>query len=68
MFTDTFAGIASRSVPGFVAAQLLGLLATVALVVAVYPDAGRAADHIVVAHTPTPTRPPHHPGGSSTDE
>jgi glycerol uptake facilitator-like aquaporin len=37
MFSDTFAGIASASVPGFVAAQLVGGLVAVAAVSALYP-------------------------------
>ncbi|MEV4518026.1 MIP/aquaporin family protein [Dactylosporangium sp. NPDC049525] len=41
-FTDTFAGIAPASVPGFVAAQLVGLLAGVGLLLALYPS--RRAD------------------------
>jgi glycerol uptake facilitator-like aquaporin len=49
-FTDTFAGIAPGSVPGFVVAQLVGLLIGVGLLLALYPDAGRAADEVVVAH------------------
>jgi glycerol uptake facilitator-like aquaporin len=49
-FTDTFAGIAPTSVPGFVAAQLVGLVAGTVLVLALFPDAGRDADHIVVDH------------------
>ncbi|GAA2511673.1 MIP/aquaporin family protein [Pilimelia columellifera] len=53
-FSDTFAGIAPESVPGFVAAQLVGLLVGLGLVVALYPDAGRAADDVVVPH-PSPT-------------
>ncbi|WP_433081915.1 aquaporin [Dactylosporangium sp. CA-052675] len=36
-FTDTFAGIAPASVPGFVAAQLAGLVVGVGLVAALYP-------------------------------
>ncbi|MFF5297583.1 aquaporin [Paractinoplanes globisporus] len=36
-FTDTFAGIAPASVPGFVVAQLVGLLAGVGLLLALYP-------------------------------
>jgi len=51
-FTDTFAGIAPASVPGFVAAQLVGLLVGVGLLVALYADAGRGADEVVVAHPP----------------
>jgi arsenate reductase len=49
-FTDTFAGIAPSSVPGFVVAQLIGLLAAVGLLIALYPHAGRAADDVVVPH------------------
>jgi glycerol uptake facilitator-like aquaporin len=48
-FTDTFAGIAPASVPGFVAAQIAGLVAGVALLSVLYPVAGRAAhDHDTV--------------------
>ncbi|MEV5630955.1 MIP/aquaporin family protein [Micromonospora tulbaghiae] len=47
-FTDTFAGIAPASVPGFVVAQLVGLAVGVGLLAALYPDAGRAADQVVV--------------------
>jgi arsenate reductase len=49
-FTDTFAGIAPASVPGLVAAQFVGLAVGVGLVLTLYPDAGRTADHVV---TPT---------------
>jgi glycerol uptake facilitator-like aquaporin len=47
-FTDTFAGIRPASVPGFVVAQLIGLVVAVGLVLALYPDAGRAAGDVVV--------------------
>ncbi|MGA4686469.1 aquaporin [Micromonospora sp. AB353] len=47
-FTDTFAGIAPASVPGFVVAQLVGLAVGVGLLAALYPDAGQAADQVVV--------------------
>ncbi|WP_422754131.1 aquaporin [Micromonospora sp. WMMD708] len=47
-FTDTFAGIAPTSVPGFVLAQLVGLAVGVGLLAALYPDAGTAADQVVV--------------------
>ena len=50
-FTDTFAGIAPASVGGFVAAQIAGLVIGVALVLALYPAAGRAAGDVVVPHT-----------------
>ncbi|MFG1880552.1 aquaporin [Micromonospora sp. NPDC049102] len=46
-FTDTFAGIAPTSVPGFIAAQLVGGLVAVAALAAWYPH---AADAIVVPH------------------
>jgi glycerol uptake facilitator-like aquaporin len=49
-FTDTFAGIAPASVPGFVAAQTIGLLVGTGLLLALYPDAGRAADRVVAEH------------------
>jgi arsenate reductase len=47
-FSDTFAGIAPVSLPGFVVAQLVGGAVGVGLVVALFPDAERAADRIVV--------------------
>jgi glycerol uptake facilitator-like aquaporin len=46
-FTDTFAGIAPGSVPGFILAQLAGLGVGVGLVLALYPSAGRTADQVV---------------------
>jgi glycerol uptake facilitator-like aquaporin len=49
-FTDTFAGIAPASVPGYLIAQLAGLAVGVGLLVALYPDAGLAADEVVVPH------------------
>jgi glycerol uptake facilitator-like aquaporin len=51
-FTDTFAGIAPASVPGFVIAQVIGLLAGVGLLLALYPGVGQAAGEIVVDHDP----------------
>jgi glycerol uptake facilitator-like aquaporin len=47
-FTDTFAGIAPSSVPGFVAAQVAGALVGLALLVALYPHPGAGADDVVV--------------------
>ena len=38
MFSDTFAGIAPASAPGFIAAQLVGGIAAIILVRALYPD------------------------------
>ncbi|SIR29245.1 aquaporin [Micromonospora avicenniae] len=49
-FTDTFAGIAPTSVPGFVVAQLVGGLVAVAALAAWYPRAQRAADSVVMPH------------------
>jgi glycerol uptake facilitator-like aquaporin len=47
-FTDTFAGIAPASVPGFVVAQIAGLIIGVGVLLALYPTAGQAADKVVV--------------------
>jgi glycerol uptake facilitator-like aquaporin len=54
-FTDTFAGIAPGSVPGYLIAQLAGLAVGVGLLLALYPDAGQAAADVVVPHE-TPER------------
>ena len=51
--TDTFAGIAPESVPGFVVAQVIGALLAVALALFVFP--GVPAADLVVAHD-EPTR------------
>ena len=52
MFSDTFAGIAPASVPGFIVAQLVGCIVAVLLVSALYPDVTpAAASEIVVPHT-----------------
>jgi arsenate reductase len=48
-FTDTFAGIAPASVPGFVVAQLAGLVVGTGLLLAGYPGGGQAAGEVVVA-------------------
>ncbi len=53
MFSDTFAGIAPGSAPGFIAAQLAGGLVGLALVVVLYPDVARSADEVVVPHRDT---------------
>ncbi|WP_323097525.1 MIP/aquaporin family protein [Intrasporangium sp. YIM S08009] len=50
VFSDTFAGIAPASVPGFIVAQLIGLAVGLALTLALYPDAGESADDVVVPH------------------
>jgi glycerol uptake facilitator-like aquaporin len=55
MFSDTFAGIAPGSAPGFIVAQIIGGLVGLALVVALYPDAAATADDVVIPH-PAETR------------
>lgn len=52
VFSDTFAGIAPASAPGFVTAQLIGGLIGVALVRYLYPDVTAVADDVVVPHPP----------------
>jgi glycerol uptake facilitator-like aquaporin len=56
MFSDTFAGIAPSSAPGFIGAQIVGALIGLALIVALYPDAAANADDVVVPHP----HPAHH--------
>ncbi|MGW1345656.1 aquaporin [Kribbella sp. NPDC002412] len=46
-FSDTFAGIAPGSLPGFVIAQVVGAAVGVGLLAVLYPAAGRAADAVV---------------------
>ena len=50
IFSDTFAGIAPGSVPGFIGAQLLGGLVAVAVVSWLYPHIGESAGDVVVPH------------------
>jgi len=50
MFSDTFAGIAPTSVLPFIAAQIVGAIVGLALVVALYPDAAQTSDRIVIPH------------------
>ncbi|WP_427893477.1 MIP/aquaporin family protein [Kribbella sp. GL6] len=52
-FSDTFAGIAPASVPGFVIAQLVGAAVGVGMLALLYPRAGRAADEVVTPHVDT---------------
>ncbi|MGN9907802.1 aquaporin [Phytohabitans sp. LJ34] len=47
-FTDTFAGIAPGSVPGFVVAQLVGLVVGLGVLVVLYPRAAVGAEEVVV--------------------
>jgi glycerol uptake facilitator-like aquaporin len=50
MFSDTFAGIAPSSVPGFIAFQLVGAVIAVGAIRVLYPDASRVASRVVVPH------------------
>ena len=50
MFSDTFAGIDPASVPGFIAAQVVGAALAVALVRYLFPGVARCADDVVVPH------------------
>lgn len=50
MFSDTFAGIAPTSVLPFIAAQCVGALIGLALVIILYPDAAETADRAVIPH------------------
>lgn len=50
VFSDTFAGIAPSSVPGFVAAQIVGALVGLALIKTLFPDIADDADAVVVPH------------------
>ncbi|WP_077489864.1 aquaporin [Sinomonas mesophila] len=50
VFSDTFAGIAPGSLPGFVAAQLVGAAVGLGLVLVLFPAAGRSAGDVVVPH------------------
>jgi arsenate reductase len=47
-FTDTFAGIAPGSVPGFVVAQLTGLVVGLSVLMVLYPRAEVGVDEVVV--------------------
>jgi glycerol uptake facilitator-like aquaporin len=51
VFSDSFAGIAPGSVPGFVLAQLVGGLVGLVLVRYLFPGVGAAADAVVVPHS-----------------
>lgn len=51
IFSDTFAGIAPPSVPGFIVAQLVGAAVGLGLLLILFPSAARAADDVVLPHT-----------------
>lgn len=48
MFSNTFAGIAPASVPGYIAAQAAGGAVAFSLISALYPDMRRRAEDVVV--------------------
>ena len=50
MFSDSFAGIAPGSAPSFIAAQIVGTLIGLALIVVLYPGIAVSADDVVVPH------------------
>ncbi len=50
IFSDTFAGIAPASVPGFIIAQLIGAAAGLCLLLLLFPSAAQAADRVVLPH------------------
>jgi glycerol uptake facilitator-like aquaporin len=56
-FSDTFAGIAPASLPGFIVAQIFGAIVGAGVLAVLYPVAGRAADDIVTTHTDTTPEP-----------
>jgi glycerol uptake facilitator-like aquaporin len=59
IFSDTFAGIAPASAPGFIAAQVVGALLGLVLVITLYPDAAGTADDVVVPHHDRQPKPEH---------
>jgi glycerol uptake facilitator-like aquaporin len=50
VFSDTFAGIAPASAPGFIGMQLLGAVVGTGIVLALYPDIGQRAGDVVIPH------------------
>jgi glycerol uptake facilitator-like aquaporin len=50
MFSDTFAGVSPGSALPFIAAQIVGGLIGLALVVLLYPDAAKTADRALIPH------------------
>jgi arsenate reductase len=62
MFSDTFAGIAPASVPGFVLAQLVGTGVAIVAIRVLYPDVtAEDAAEVIVPHGE-----PHSPADLST--
>ena len=62
VFSDTFAGIAPGSVPGFIGAQIVGAAVAVGLVPWLYPHIGDSADDVVIPfeHHPSQATRDHH--------
>jgi glycerol uptake facilitator-like aquaporin len=54
-FSDTFAGIAPASLPGFIIAQLVGAALALGLIMFLYPDNSELADRLVRPHGPATT-------------
>ncbi|HSN38104.1 MAG TPA: aquaporin family protein, partial [Arthrobacter sp.] len=54
IFSDTFAGIAPASVPGFVVAQLVGVAVGLGLLLVLFPAAARTAADVVLPHRSEP--------------
>ncbi|MGI9579296.1 MAG: aquaporin [Microthrixaceae bacterium] len=50
MFSDTFAGIAPASVPGFLVAQFVGMALAIGLIALLFPDAARIAGDVTQRH------------------
>ena len=51
MLSDTFAGIAPASVPGFIGAELVGALLAIGLVWWLYPRLGESGDRTLEPRT-----------------
>jgi glycerol uptake facilitator-like aquaporin len=58
IFSDTFAGIAPASAPGFIGAQIVGGLIGLGLAATLYPDVARTAAVAVVPHQNAPCPQP----------
>jgi glycerol uptake facilitator-like aquaporin len=50
MFSNTFAGIAPSSVPGFIAFQVVGAVIAFGAIKILYPDMAEFAGEVVVPH------------------
>ncbi|WP_282776432.1 MULTISPECIES: MIP/aquaporin family protein [unclassified Nocardia] len=57
IFSDTFAGIAPGSAPGYIAAQMLGAAIGLAAIAWLYPDSAGTADDVIVPHETTEQLP-----------